>query len=151
MKHCSWNNEIKCLNSNYNNICSASTHRRMPAASGRNLRIWRTRSVGTRRMILSPTCRLLVGWNNNRGYDWWFGFKSLAESPWRIQICSSEVSGRSRCLEWYGNQIDQAKKEVSVKIYGKLINEQYYRLLKANPDLSLYDCIALDMVQKHER
>ena len=47
-------------------------------------------------------------------------------------------------------QIDQAKKEVSVKIYGKLINEQYYRLLKANPDLSLYDCIALDMVQKHE-
>lgn len=47
-------------------------------------------------------------------------------------------------------QIDQTKKEVSVKIYGKLINEQYYRLLKANPDLSLYDCIALDMVQKHE-
>lgn len=47
-------------------------------------------------------------------------------------------------------QINQAKKEVSVKIYGKLINEQYYRLLKANPDLSLYDCIALDMVQKHE-
>lgn len=48
-------------------------------------------------------------------------------------------------------QIDQAKKEVTVKIYGKLINEQYYRLLKANPDLSLYDCIALDMVQKHEK
>ena len=47
-------------------------------------------------------------------------------------------------------QIDQAKKEVTVKIYGKLINEQYYRLLKANPDLALYDCIALDMVQKHE-
>lgn len=47
-------------------------------------------------------------------------------------------------------QIDQAKKEVTVKIYGKLINEKYYRLLKANPDLSLYDCIALDFVQKHE-
>ena len=47
-------------------------------------------------------------------------------------------------------QIDQVKKEVTVKIFGKLINEQYYRLLKANPDLSLYDCIALDMVQKHE-
>ena len=27
---------------------------------------------------------------------------------------------------------------------------RYYRLLKANPDLSLDDCIALDMVQKHE-
>ena len=48
-------------------------------------------------------------------------------------------------------QIDQVKKEVTVRIYGKLINEQYYRLLKANPDLSLYDCIALDMVQKQER
>ena len=30
--------EIKCLNSNYNNTCSASTHRRRPAASGKNLR-----------------------------------------------------------------------------------------------------------------
>lgn len=47
-------------------------------------------------------------------------------------------------------QIDQAKKEVTVKIYGKLIDEKYYRLLKANQDLSLYDCIALDFVQKHE-
>ena len=47
-------------------------------------------------------------------------------------------------------KIDQAKREVSVRIYGKLIDEGYYRLLKANPDLSLDDCIALDMVQKHE-
>lgn len=47
-------------------------------------------------------------------------------------------------------QIDQAKKEVTVKIYGKLISEKYYRLLRANPNLSLNDCIALDMVQKHE-
>lgn len=47
-------------------------------------------------------------------------------------------------------KIDQAKKEVTVKIYGKLINEKYYRLLRANPNLSLNDCIALDMVQKHE-
>ena len=47
-------------------------------------------------------------------------------------------------------KIDQAKREVSVRIYGKLIDEGYYRLLKANPDLSLNDCIALDMVQKHE-
>ncbi len=47
-------------------------------------------------------------------------------------------------------QIDQAKKEVTVKIYGKLINEKYYRLLKANPNLSLYDCITLDLVQKQK-
>ena len=46
--------------------------------------------------------------------------------------------------------IDQAKKEVTVKIYGKLLNEKYYRLLKANPNLDLYDCIALDLVQKQE-
>lgn len=49
------------------------------------------------------------------------------------------------------HQIEQANKEVTVRMYGKMINEQYYRLLKANPDLSLYDCIALDMVQKHEK
>lgn len=42
------------------------------------------------------------------------------------------------------------KKEVTVKIYGKLIDEKYYRLQKANPTLSLDDCIALDFVQKHE-
>lgn len=48
-------------------------------------------------------------------------------------------------------QIDQAKKEVVVKIYGKLIDEKYYRLLKANQNLSLFDCISLDRVQKHER
>ena len=47
-------------------------------------------------------------------------------------------------------QIDQAKKEVVVKIYGKILDEKYYRLLRANQDLSLFDCIALDMVQKHE-
>lgn len=48
-------------------------------------------------------------------------------------------------------RIDQAKKEVTVKIYGKLIDEKYYRLLKANPTLLLDDCIALDFVQKHEQ
>ncbi len=46
--------------------------------------------------------------------------------------------------------IDQEKKEVTVRIYGKLIDEIYYRLLKANPKLSLNDCIALDSVQKQE-
>ncbi len=46
--------------------------------------------------------------------------------------------------------IDHEKKEVTVRIYGKLIDEVYYRLLKANPELSLKDCIALDAVQKHE-
>ena len=62
-----------------------------------------------------------------------------------------ETTPRQRFFPMPDYQIDQAKKEVTVRIYGKLINEQYYRLLKANPDLSLYDCIALDMVQKHEQ
>ncbi len=46
--------------------------------------------------------------------------------------------------------IDQVDKKVAVKIYGKLIDEVYYRLLKSNPKLSLSDCIALDAVQKNE-
>ena len=45
-------------------------------------------------------------------------------------------------------QIDQAKKEVVVKIYGKLISEKYYRLLKANPNLSLDDCIEKETAAK---
>ena len=46
--------------------------------------------------------------------------------------------------------IDAGKRDVTVKIYGRIIDERYYRLLKANPDLSLGDCIALDAVQKRE-
>lgn len=30
-------------------------------------------------------------------------------------------------------QIEQAKEEITIKIYGKLIDEKYYRLLKASP------------------
>ena len=36
-----------------NNTCSVSTRKRMCGVSGRNLRIRRTRSVGTRRMMLT--------------------------------------------------------------------------------------------------
>ncbi len=57
---------------------------------------------------------------------------------------------RKRFFPMPDYQIDQAKKEVTVRIYGKILDEKYYRLLKANPDLSLFDCIALDTVQKHE-
>lgn len=39
-----------------------STHRRTLAANGRNLRILRTRSVGTKRMMLFPMCRLSPTW-----------------------------------------------------------------------------------------
>lgn len=46
--------------------------------------------------------------------------------------------------------IDNQKKEVKVRLYGKVIDGKYVELLKNIPDLSLYDCIALDCVQKHK-
>lgn len=57
---------------------------------------------------------------------------------------------RNRFFPMPDYQIDNAQKEVTVKIYGKLIDEKYYRLLKANPNLELFDCIALDSVQKRK-
>lgn len=46
--------------------------------------------------------------------------------------------------------IDNERKEVSVCIYGKMLNPNYVELLKTEPTLSLYECIALDAVQKHK-
>ena len=40
--------------------------------------------------------------------------------------------------------------DVSVTIYGKIINEKYVRLLKSDPDLTLSHIIALDKVQKQQ-
>lgn len=40
------------------------------------------------------------------------------------------------------------EKEVSVTIYGKVINEKYVKLLKQDPNLTLSHIIALDKVQK---
>ena len=48
-------------------------------------------------------------------------------------------------------EIDAAKKEVAVRLYGNAINEKYTKLLKDNKDLSLEDCILLDAVQKGHR
>lgn len=58
---------------------------------------------------------------------------------------------RKRYFPMPDYSIDQEKRDITVKIYGKIIDEKYYMLLKANPNLSLYDCIALDKVQKQER
>ena len=46
--------------------------------------------------------------------------------------------------------INNEKKEVRVRIYGKMIDEKYVELLKQIPELSLNECIALDCVQKHK-
>lgn len=46
--------------------------------------------------------------------------------------------------------IDNDKKEVRVKIYGKSIDDRYTQLLKNDASLSLKECIWLDAVQKHK-
>lgn len=46
--------------------------------------------------------------------------------------------------------IDQDKKEVAVSIYGKMINENYAKLLQENSTLSLKECIWLDAIQKQK-
>ena len=48
-------------------------------------------------------------------------------------------------------EIDAAKKEVAVRLYGNAINEKYTTLLKEKMDLTLEDCILLDAVQKGHR
>lgn len=40
------------------------------------------------------------------------------------------------------------EKEVSVKIYGKVINPNYVKLLKNNSDITLMEIMALDHIQK---
>ena len=45
-------------------------------------------------------------------------------------------------------EIDAAKKEVVVRLYGNAINEKYTKLLKENKELSFEDCLLLDAVQK---
>ncbi len=45
-------------------------------------------------------------------------------------------------------EIDAVKKKVVVRLYGNEINKRYTDLLKTNDTLSLWDCIALDAVQK---
>ena len=47
-------------------------------------------------------------------------------------------------------KIDQDKKEVAVSIYGKMINENYAKLLQENTTLSLKECIWLDAIQKQK-
>lgn len=48
-------------------------------------------------------------------------------------------------------EIDNGRKEVSVRIYGNAINERYTKLLKENVALTLHDCISLDAIQKGHR
>lgn len=47
-------------------------------------------------------------------------------------------------------QIDNNIKEVTVAIYGKMIDEKYAALLQENTSLSLKECIWLDAIQKNK-
>ena len=57
---------------------------------------------------------------------------------------------RERFFPMPDYEIDNVRKEVVVKIYGKTINDNYAKLLKDNHSLSLQECIWLDAVQKHK-
>ncbi len=44
--------------------------------------------------------------------------------------------------------IDDTKKRVEVRLYGRIIDEKYTRVLKTRPELSLFEVMWLDAVQK---
>lgn len=48
-------------------------------------------------------------------------------------------------------EIDAANKVVGVRVYGKVIDEKYTKLLTENNSLALHDCILLDAVQKQRK
>lgn len=56
---------------------------------------------------------------------------------------------RNRFFPMPDYDIDNENRTVGVTIYGKMIDEKYTSLLKANQDLTLRECIWLDAVQKH--
>lgn len=56
---------------------------------------------------------------------------------------------RNRFFPMPDYDIDNENRTVGVTIYGKMIDEKYTSLLKANQDLTLKECIWLDAVQKH--
>ena len=64
------------------------------------------------------------------------GIKKMFKEQWR------------RYFPMPDYDIDAVKKKVVVRIYGNEINKRYTDLLKTNNSLSLWDCIALDAVQK---
>ena len=56
---------------------------------------------------------------------------------------------RNRFFPMPDYDIDNEHRTVGVTIYGKMIDEKYTNLLKANNSLSLKECLWLDAVQKH--
>ena len=64
------------------------------------------------------------------------GIKKMFSEQWRRRFPMPDY------------EIDEVKKKVVVRIYGNEINSRYTDLLKTNDNLSLWDCISLDAVQK---
>jgi ATP-dependent DNA helicase RecG len=64
------------------------------------------------------------------------GIKKMFSEQWRRRFPMPDY------------EIDEVKKKVVVRIYGNEINRRYTDLLKTNDNLSLWDCISLDAVQK---
>ena len=64
------------------------------------------------------------------------------------------ITLRRKTLQFYLDtapdyDIDNEHRTVGVTIYGKMIDEKYTNLLKANNTLSIMECLWLDSVQKH--
>ena len=58
------------------------------------------------------------------------------------------VTQRKRLFPLPDYLIDGVKKRVEVRLYGRIIDEKYTRVLKTKPDLSLFEVMWLDAVQK---
>ncbi len=59
------------------------------------------------------------------------------------------VTQRKRLFPLPDYTIDSASQRVEVRLYGRVLDAQFSRLLKLNADLNLADVMLLDAVQKH--
>jgi ATP-dependent DNA helicase RecG len=59
------------------------------------------------------------------------------------------VTQRNRLFPLPDYTIDSASQRVEVRLYGRVLDAQFSRLLKLNADLNLADVMLLDAVQKH--
>jgi ATP-dependent DNA helicase RecG len=60
------------------------------------------------------------------------------------------VTQRKRLFPLPDYTIDSASQRVEVRLYGRVLDAQFSRLLKLNADLNLADVMLLDAVQKHQ-
>ena len=110
-----------CSNSNYDNTSAVSTHKSMLAANGRNIRIWRTRSVATRKMMLYPTCRLSPTWRE-ASCDWRKGQDAWNCWNWHLRLTfNGQPTNKTeeQQLRMLGDLLKAMKLEERIKTDGR--------------------------------